>query len=196
MFFVSDRPGGVGTPGPGNGRDLWVAWRSHVHDDQAWNDPINAGPAINSALADAGPSYFENETGEWPQLFFTSNRNGTFDLWVSDVFGNGQFGAPDRIAELSTDTNVEARPSIRHDGLEIFFFRGPAPFDIYAATRSDPADAWSQPVNLGAPINTVGGEQQAAIASDRETLVFASDRTGSLGALDIWMSTRSKERKP
>lgn len=196
MFFVSDRPGSFGTPGF-NGRDIWVSWRPHVHDDHAWAEPINGGPAINSEVAEAGPTYFENDGQGWPQLFFTSNRNGTFDVWVSDVFGGGQFGPPTRVNELSTDDLVEARPSIRHDGLELFFFRtAGAVFDIYAAIRPDPGASWSEPVNLSAPVNTNANEQQPAISSDRAMLFFASNRPGTFGNLDIWVATRVKVQNP
>jgi hypothetical protein len=194
MFFVSDRPGGLGTSGP-NGRDLWVSWRSQVHDDHGWAEPVNGGPAINSGVADAGPTFFENEGREWPQLLFTSNRSGTFDIWVSDVFGGGQFGPPTRVNELSTNDLVEARPSIRHDGLEVFFFRGAGTVaDIYAASRPDPGAPWSAPVNLGVPVNTAVSDQQPAISADRQTLFFTSDRQGPVGNLDIWVSTRAKAK--
>jgi hypothetical protein len=66
MFFVSSRPGGVGVAGTLAGRDIWVTWRAHVHDDHDWGEPVNAG-VLNSDAADAGPSYFESESG-LPQL--------------------------------------------------------------------------------------------------------------------------------
>jgi hypothetical protein len=196
MFFVSDRPGSIGAPGF-NGRDIWLTYREHVHDDQAWTEPFHGGSEINSEFADAGPSYFENEAGI-PQLFFTSNRNGTFDLWVAEVVGPGELAVPSRIDELSTGNLVEARPSIRHDGLELFFFRGTGAvqvFDIYSATRSHTGAPWSEAVNLGPPVSGPSNDQQPGIASDRETLVFASNRSpGGFGSLDIWMATRSKAR--
>jgi Tol biopolymer transport system component len=195
MFFVSDRPGSQGTAGF-NGRDLWVSWRAHVHDDNGWEEPFNAGASINSAFADAGPTYFENEHGAAAQLFFTSNRNGTFDIWVSDAFGNGLFGAPRRVDEVSTGV-VEARPFIRHDGLELFFFRqSTLPSDIYSTTRPDPGAPWTEPVNLGPIVNGPANDAQAAIGSDRTTLVFASDRGNAVGSFDLWMTTRTKGRQP
>ena len=191
MFFVSDRPGSLGTPGF-NGRDIWQSWRSHVHDDQGWGEPFHGGSLINTAFADAGPSYFENEEA-FPQLFFTSNRDGGFDIWVSDVLTSGVLDSPRRVDELNTVTLLEARPSIRQDGLEIFFFRGTGVNDIYSATRPDPGALWSAPVNLGAPVSGPSNDQQPGIASDRETLFFASDRSpGGFGNLDIWVSTREK----
>jgi hypothetical protein len=202
MFFVSDRPGskpGMGSPSAAfNARDLWVSWRAWVHNDNDWTEPVNAG-ALNSNQADAGPTYFEGDGIGWPQLFFTSSRNGTFDVWQADVFGDGQFGVPSRVIEVSTATDVEARPSIRHDGLEMFFFRiaqGATGGDIFLTTRADTSQPWSEPVNLGAPVNTALNDQQPSISADRETLFLASNRVGTLGNLDIWMATRDKGDKP
>jgi Tol biopolymer transport system component len=189
MFFVSDRPGSFGTPGF-NGRDIWITWRAHVHDDQDWDEPFNGGSLINTDFAEAGPSYFENEGGI-PQLFLTSNRDGTFDIWVSDVLGSGVLDVPRRVDELNTEL-VEARPSIRHDGLEIFFFRGATVFDVFAATRPTPTAPWGEALNLGEPVSGPFNDQQASIASDRRTLYFASNRLGSLGNNDIWVTTREK----
>jgi hypothetical protein len=184
MFFVSDRPGS-------NARDIGVSWRSHVHDDQGWGEPFNAGSVINTPFVDAGPSYFENESG-FPQLFFTSNRNGTFDIWVSDVLGGGLFDAPRLVDELSTDSFNEARPFIRHDGLEFFFFGGVNVNKIFSATRSDPTAPWSEPLILSEPVNSAFNDQQASISADRKTLLFVSNRSGGLGNFDIWLTTREQ----
>jgi hypothetical protein len=194
MFFVSDRPGSLGEPGF-NGRDIWMSYRAHVNDDQAWTAPFHGGPEINSNFAEAGPSYFENEETGIPQLFLTSNRSGTFDLWVADVLAPGALGPPRRLDELSTSDQAEARPSIRHDGLELFFFRGVGTNDIYSATRPDPSASWSEAVNLGPPVSGPSNDQQPGIASDRETLFFASNRSPGFGNLDIWVARRNKAKE-
>jgi hypothetical protein len=189
LYFVSNRPGGQGTAGTLAGRDLWVSYRADVHDANAWGEPINAD-TINSPVADAGPAYFENDGG-FPQLMFTSQRAGTFDLYVADVIGGYQFSAPHAIAELNTN-EVEAGPSIRFDGLEMFFFRGPDIFDIFTSIRDTPSDPWSAPVRVDTPVSSEFNEQAPRILSDRTTLLFSSNRTGTLGNLDIWMVTRDK----
>jgi hypothetical protein len=53
---------------------------------------------------------------------------------------------------------------------------------------------WSEPVNLGAPINSAAREMGATLGPDDLTLYVTSDRTdlpGSLGGLDIWVSRRA-----
>jgi WD40 repeat protein len=192
LFFGSDRPGGLGS------NDVWVSYRQHVHDPLDWQPAVNLGSGVNSPSADAGPTYFENEDGTGAQLFFHSARPGgvgSTDIYVSEQFPSGTFGPAHLVAELGSPV-MEQHPSIRFDGLEIFFFSDrPGTIgnvDVWAATRRTVLDQWSAPANLGPIVNTIFGEAQPYISSDRETLFFTSARPGGLGSQDIWMTTRSK----
>ena len=192
LFFVSDRPGGFGS------NDIWVSYREHVHDPLDWQAPVNLGAGVNSTLADAAPTYFENDDGGAAQLFFHSGRAGGLgatDIYVSERFANGTFAPPHLVTELSSPA-LEQHPSITFDGLELFLFSDrPGTlglFDLWASTRATVLDQWSTPTNLGPIVNTAFGETQPYIASDRRTLFFTSGRPGGLGGQDIWMTTRTK----
>jgi hypothetical protein len=85
------------------------------------------------------------------------------------------------------------------DGREIFFnSRRPgavsgAGFDIWVATREHFHDAWSTPVNLGAPVNSRFAEFHPNVSFDGRTLFFISGGgRGGLGLFDIWMTTRTR----
>ncbi len=194
LFFQSKRPGGFG------GIDIWVSYREHTHDDFDWQPAVNLGTGVNSAADDNGPSYFENEEDGAPQLYFGSSRPGGLgaaDIYMSEQMSDGSFGPAVLVTELSSP-RTDNRPSIRHDGLEIFFQSNRAgsvgtALDLWVATRESTLDAWS-PVNLGGPINTAFLEQNPYLSSDAKTLFFASDRPGGLGGPDIYMSTRTKLR--
>ena len=193
LFFQSKRPGGFG------GIDLWVAYREHTHDDFDWQLPVNLGATINSIADDNGPAYFDNEDEGAPQLYFGSLRTGGLggaDIYVSEQMADGSFGPAVLVTDLSSSVN-ENRPSIRHDGREIFFQSnrtGPfgANADLWVATRDSTLDAWALPVNLGTTINSASVEQNAYLSSDNKTLLFSSDRTGGSGGLDLYISTRTK----
>ncbi len=195
LFFQSIRPGGLG------GVDLWVSRRNHTHDDFDWQPAVNLGAGVNSAANDNGPSYFENDGGGAPQLYFGSTRAGGLgaaDIYVSEQLADGSFGAATLVTELSSISN-ENRPAIRHDGLEIIFQSNrPGSFspalDLWVATREDTLDAWSAPVNLGSPLNTTSIDNNANLSSDRLTLFFSSDRPGGFGGLDLCVTTRTKLR--
>jgi len=192
MFFNSNRPGGFGL------NDLWVSYRTHVHDDFGWQTPVNLGPQVNSAFIDQGASYFENDDFGVPLLFFGSNRPGGMgasDIYVSARLPDGSFGAAQLIRELSSPFQ-ELRPVIRFDGLEMFLFSDRpgtlGDYDLWVSTRRSVSDSWTPPVNLGAPVNSIRADQQAYIASDRRTLYFASARPGGMGGLDLYVTTRAR----
>jgi hypothetical protein len=196
MFFSSSRPGGLGSG------DIWVSRRDNTHDDFAWQPAENLGAGVNSAFNDAGPSYFENDEAGAPQLYFNSNRPGfpgTANVFISEQAADGSFGAAVLVLELNSPGFEVNRASIRHDGLEIFFTSGrPGSIadsaDLWVATRETVFDAWSEPINLGLPVNSELLDVQPYISSDRETLFFASNRAGG-GSTDLYMTTRTKLRE-
>ncbi len=192
MFFNSDRPGGFGRA------DLWASYREHVHDDFDWQTPVNLGPGVNSAFLDQGASYFENDDGGVPLLYFGSDRPGgpgSNDTYVSAQMPDGSWGAAELVPELSSPYS-DQRPVIRSDGLEIFLWSNrPGGFgdaDIWVSTRNAVTDPWSPPVNLGPTVNGPQLDAQGYLSSDRQTLYFASNRPGGLGILDLYMTTRTR----
>ncbi len=193
LFFQSKRLPSFG------GIDLWVSYREHTHNDFDWQPAVNLGPGVNSAADDSGPTYFENEGGA-PQLYFGSARTGLggADIYLSEQMADGSFGPAVLVTELSSISN-ENDPSIRNDGLEIFFQSnrigsiGTA-LDLWVAMRANTLDAWSTPVSLGNAINTASIDSNAYLSSDGITLFFASDRPGGFGTQDLYMTTRTKLR--
>jgi Tol biopolymer transport system component len=182
LFFSSTRPGGFGS------NDIWVSWRERTDDDFAWEPPVNLGPNVNSGAFEAGASLLR------PEFYFTSTRESdpNLDIFVSRVVGN-TFGPTTRVTELSSADN-DQRPSIRFDGLEIFFSSNRESADgtqnIWVATRDGRGLSWSAPVPLGPEINTEFFDQQPSISADGKTLFFSSDRPGGSGGLDLYMATR------
>jgi hypothetical protein len=51
--------------------------------------------------------------------------------------------------------------------------------------------AWSNPVNIGAPVNSTSNDQSPTLSRDGLALYFNSDRTGGLGGFDILVSRRA-----
>jgi outer membrane protein OmpA-like peptidoglycan-associated protein len=58
--------------------------------------------------------------------------------------------------------------------------------DLYFSTRE--GENWSEPMNLGSPINTSFRETQPSLSADGRTLYFSSNRAGGRGQHDIWVS--------
>lgn len=188
LFFHSNRGGNM---------DIWASYRTHVHDDLGWEAPMNVGPGVNTGFEEVMGGLFENDDHDAPQLFFSSNRPGVgaFDPYVSELLPDGTFGPAILIAALSS---VAADPGVMlaFSGLEAFFASGrPGGVggqDLWTATRETVFEPWSPPANLGPVVNSGGIDQRPYLASDRQTLFFASDRVGGLGGLDLYVTTRSR----
>ena len=93
---------------------------------------------------------------------------------------------------LNTAEN-EGTQSLTADGQMMYFTGCGRPdsrgsCDIYVAYRLSDS-LWSEPVNLGEPVNTDAWEAQPAISPDGRHLFFASTRPGGRGGSDIWYST-------
>ncbi len=63
-------------------------------------------------------------------------------------------------------------------------------------TRKQPDGSWGTPVNLGYPINTIEEDGSLTVAADGRTAYFASDRSDSRGALDIYSFELYPEARP
>jgi len=197
LFFVSGRPGGCG------GADIYVSRK----EDGVYEAPLHINCSVNSAAGEASPYLLERKGRTW--LYFSSDRPGGFaadvgvpdaDIYVSEL-GRFGFGPAELAPGLNTASN-DARPNLRHDGLEIVFdsnrlgtMGGP---DIFASTRGHVTDAWDVPVNLGPTVNSTVNDTRASLSWDGRTLAFGSNRPGGelspagTTSNDIYMSTRER----
>jgi len=65
-----------------------------------------------------------------------------------------------------------------------------------ASANAQKFSDWGPPVNLGPVINSGVNNQHPAISKDNLSLYYSSDRTGTLGNLDIWVSQRAGKDDP
>jgi serine/threonine protein kinase/Tol biopolymer transport system component len=86
--------------------------------------------------------------------------------------------------------------TVSNDGLSLFF-TSDRPSEssggianIWVSTRLSTEAPWTEPVNLGSPINTASMDYTPNISADGLSLYFSSDRPGGQGEWDIWVSTR------
>lgn len=64
--------------------------------------------------------------------------------------------------------------------------------NIYVSLR-DSMGHWGKPFSVGPAINTSGMERSPFLHPDMQTLYFCSDAHGTLGGLDVFVSTRLRE---
>ena len=189
LYFVSDRSGGCG------GQDIYVSYRQDIGNDFGWQAPKNLGCTVNSAVAENGPSLFEDVATGKTLMYYTSARSGGNDIWVSQMISGDTFGPPSPVVELNTDS-ADYQPTLRNDGLEIFFASNrPGGFgavDVWTSTRSSTSAPWSPPVNLGPLVNSPFYDFRPTLSYDGTTLYFASERIGAPGGGDLYMCTRTR----
>lgn len=194
LFFFSNRPGGFG------GNDIYVARRRDGRDDFGWRSPQNVGGGVNSSSNDNLPHFYEDETG-LAALYFNSNRPGGFggtDIYVSVADRDGSFGPATHVSELGSP-GQDAGFVVARDGLEAMLASNRegtiGRFDLWVTTRSSRREPWSPPENLGPIINTEQDESRLALSFDASSLFIVSDRPAGTGGLDIWVSTRRRQRR-
>jgi Tol biopolymer transport system component len=197
LFFASQRPHDhCATPSPPqcNNRDLWVSYREDVHDDSGWGEAINLGDAINSSGEEIAPSYFENEAGGIPQLFFNRGAVGG-DIYVSEL-QNGVWSGPAFVTELNT-AGTDQRASISPNGLEIWFYSDrDGTNHLWAATRESVTSHWLAP---GPVFLFPDGDQTAIMPflhsqGRTQTLLFV--RPFGIESRDLWSSERTRLDRP
>ncbi len=152
----------------------------------------NLGQVVNGKYSDFGP--FVSADGK--TLYFTSDRPsgiGGQDGWMSHKTA-GQWIEP---VDMGTPFNTQMNdgPDCLTADEQTMYFTGcnlPGGLgmcDIYVTTRD--GDKWTEPKNLGKPINSRYTDANASISSDGKILYFVSTRPeGSLGGFDIWYSAK------
>jgi hypothetical protein len=191
LFFFSGRPGG-------GGLDIYVSQRIGTSAaGDVWGPPINLGPDVNTAGAEQGVHY--SREGGTPTAGLYFNRigpSGTGDIFHVFIDNDGMpLGPAVLLPELSDPLTLDQKVTVRNDGLELFLSRLRAgtvgDFDIWRFRRQTPQDPWSDPARQGAPLNTGDLDSQPSLSRDGRTLIFASNRAGSVGGNDLWMTTRT-----
>ncbi len=161
--------------------------------------PVIFGENVISTENDESGATF---TPDGKTCYFTIKSPSTissniFIICVSR-FKNGRWSPPE-IASFS-GRYKDLNPSISPDGSKLFFVSN-RPFDgkarpgahLWVAERS--GEGWSEPKNIGAPINTSGGELGCS-ATRNGTLYFSA--TGADGVPHIFCSkfSNGKYQKP
>jgi len=130
-------------------------------------------------------------------LFFGSGRTGTLgdaDIWEVELEPDGRWGEPRNLgAPVNTPDNENHASPVR-DGTLYFHSGGHAGLgesDIFRAAVS--GDEYSDPVNLGAAVNSEASDFDPFVAPDQSYLIFASDRTGGFGRGDLHVSFRTED---
>ena len=161
-----------------------------------WQDPKDVEAIGPSRVNNIG-GYSLNNDGK--TIWFSSKRAdglGGFDIWYMHKTSSG-WSRPANPGKPLNSAGHDGNPSLSPDGERLYFMRctkmtreGSSGCKIFYSDKNhSPGRPWKNPVELPANLN-VGNTASPRIFSDNRTLVFASDRPGGKGKLDIWMSRK------
>jgi hypothetical protein len=105
-----------------------------------------------------------------------------------------------RLIEVLVDPVAKSDdPSLTGDLLELYFESeragGAGGGDIWVSRRASPGAPWEPPSNV-VELNTAALESTPKVSADGLRLWLSSDRPGTVGATDIFVSTRSSRTAP
>jgi len=125
-----------------------------------------------------------------------SDRKGRtgFDLYQFTKLSDGSWSSPERIDGLINSDRNEVSPFISADGTLFFASNRQTSMGGYDCYRSVFENGiWSDPVNLGFPINTVDDDRYFAISAEGSRAYIASRRNRPLNDYDIFEITFTEE---
>jgi outer membrane protein OmpA-like peptidoglycan-associated protein/tetratricopeptide (TPR) repeat protein len=174
--------------------DLYISYRTK----DGWSEAINLGDPINTDQWESQPSLSPDKH----DLYFASRRLGGYggsDLYVSHYLSGGRWSEPENLGPDVNTPGDETEPFMHADNQTIYFGSNGLPGyggeDLFMI-RKQADGKWSKPENLGYPINTINNDGSLFIAADGYTTYFASDRTDSKGATDIYTFDMRPDMRP
>lgn len=188
VFTGCNRPDGFGSC------DIYISYL----DKNGWGAPINLGGWVNSDQWESQPCLSPDKR----DLYFASRRHGGFggiDIYVSHLQPNGKWGEPENLGEGINTSGDEQSPFIHADNQTLYFtsnyWQGYGDDDLFYVKKGPQGD-WSNPVNLGYPINTIDREGTLFVSSDGKTAYYASDRKDTKGGMDIYTFELREDIRP
>jgi Tol biopolymer transport system component len=173
-----------------------------AHKFSEWSSPVNLGTPVNSAAFEGCPFVTRNGLS----LYFGSTRPGTLgmvDIYVAQrATRSDPWGVPQNLGPMINTSFIDNCPLVTPDGHSLIFLSnrpgGIGGTDMYVAFRHDKQDdfGWEAPVPLTA-LNSAFIDVPGSIYEDEDTddfvFLFASNRPGGPGSLDIYMTRISED---
>ncbi|MBA4019096.1 MAG: hypothetical protein C0483_18165 [Pirellula sp.] len=164
-----------------------------LSDDYEWSAPESLGPVVNAGNWNVAPTLSDDQL-----CLIALNSFGTGDKRTGLYeYRRQTITEPWSAVKQLSDSNQDY-PSLDSAGLMLFSKSegakradGKTNRELVVRTRTSRDTPWG-PVTPLATLNTLESEDVPVISPDGLTLVFgASNRPGSLGGIDLWISHRA-----
>jgi OOP family OmpA-OmpF porin len=133
-----------------------------------WTAPKNLGPNVNTSEWESQPSL----SADGRTLYFVSDRRsgiGRRDIWISTLSEKGTWTKARNAGKPINTVYDEISPFIHANSRALYFasngLTGFGGYDIFYSTK-DSSNVWTDPVNMGRPINTHEDQFSLFITAD------------------------------
>ncbi len=142
-----------------------------------WTDLTSLGPNVNT------PTGWESQptlSRDGKMLLFATLREGEtkgIDIYKSMLQPNGTWGKAESLGEPINTDNHEKTPFFHSDSRTLYFSsKGHLNFGGYDVFKSklNPDGSWTEPMNLGHPINTASDEHGYVVSTDGLKVYYAA----------------------
>jgi outer membrane protein OmpA-like peptidoglycan-associated protein len=155
-----------------------------------WTPAENMGNTVNSNTWESQPSFSANGR----TLYFVRGKRTASGIKEQDIYYSylretGDWSVPVKVPGRVNTPFEEESVMIHPDGHTLYFssngHSGMGGLDIFMS-RLLPSGDWDTPTNLGYPINTHKDENSIQVTARGQIALFASDRFGGQGGLDLY----------
>ncbi len=181
-----------------NGGDIFVSTKN---PNGSWSDPKPLNDNINSTFSENSVSI----SPDGNTLYFSSDRPITpdkkdLDIYYSTKDRNGEWGPAKNIGPVINTPYDEDGPFIDYDGKTLYFsskgHKGMGGYDIYKSVYDEATGQWSEPVNLGYPMNSPDNDIYFVSTRDGRRGYYASAKADGMGFTDIYHIRLADLEKP
>lgn len=168
--------------------------------DWGWSELENLGENINTEDGwEAQPSI----SGDGKTLYFATAReesiDHSIDIYKSDRSEDGTWAKAVPIGGGINTKGNEKSPFIHSDSKTLYFAadsrKGAGGYDVYYVRFEDDS-TWSEPENIGYPINSDKDEHGLIVSTDGKRAYYASNQIQGHGGYDIYRFDMPEEAKP
>ncbi len=172
-----------------HGGDIYVSSRKA----KGWSKPEALKGDVNSSYWEGSASI--SKDGRY--LYFASNRPGGFggiDIYRSEKQSNNTWGKAVNMGPKVNTMGDEDAPQIHMDDITLFFsstgHEGMGGYDIFSIVLDQSTDTWSDPRNVGYPINTAFDDIHFSLNAAGNRAYFNSSHFTNDGQNDIYVMER------
>lgn len=144
-------------------------------------------PAINGKIETSG---CVSEDGSVMIFARREKISESSDLYMSRKLPSGKWGLPQKLPETVNSPYNEDVPYLSYDGETLYFasdgHNTMGGYDLFKTHWDQKTNKFSEPVNLGFPINSTDDERSICVTQDNRLAYVSAFRPNGFGDLDIY----------